>query len=561
MHKKSQAQRLLSLLMSSTLAFTMLTPALAYNQIIESGTLLTGQSIVAINSDATVFESTSNRETVGSVPSSSSSPSYDIGGEDLPSNVYGYDQNGRGIIDPKSTLPTAEPIPFGSPMPLNATFSAEPYEVGYTKNLKVDVDTANTSVAFKVVAVGEHCTVWTPILGYYPITEQEAALIVAEFDSKYDDMRTYYGDPMSGKNVDPDSDGKIAIACYDIDGDGTPSGTAYVAGYFYSSDMPGYSNSSDHNNMDMIHIDSALGMVSGVTQCFDTLTHELAHLITFTQVGQYAFGNIPIFIHEAIAESSVHFLSGDGIHQGRMDYFNGYAFDYVSTSGNASLTAWGGQLSNYSLAYLFGQYVRTQYSITAPNSDFNGSMIYRDMFPLFAEEIEGMYKELSSGEAFDAQAAKEAVLAMLADMLHVKDGSTLIENFYIALEAKNDIGAYGFKGEPFAEQIEVPYATGTQSLIPGGALYYKNTSTFTPSGEGSNIAFYGIKQESPPNPRANVAGGPMIDAEDLGAIASPLNYNSVATPDDPLDVNQDGKINFVDLATVRNTNNFGKIVE
>ncbi len=308
--------------------------------------------------------------------------------------------------------------------------------------------------------------------------------LAAEFDDKYDDMVNMFGDSSAADNSKRgDADGKTAIVCYDIDGDFMYA-SAYVAGYFWAADLKGYGNSTG-NEMDCIHIDSYQGMgrstsdysisLDYIDNCYSTLVHEYQHMIHYSHLeGKGLWADYtPTYINETFSAAAEYLMYGHN--ENRTQYYNYYS----SFKNGLSLTQWdynADVLMNYSVAYMFSQYIRTQYKGVKDNT---GETIYREAM-----------EELSSGKD-------------LLDIIAHKIGTTSEDiwlNFRAALELKNETGPYGFGGETeFTKHITPKICTGASGSItldPGGSIVIPIDEPYTPpAGAGASLKYLGIDLE------------------------------------------------------------------
>ena len=309
-------------------------------------------------------------------------------------------------------------------------------------------------------------------------------IVADEFDAKYSDMTNMFGDTVaadaSGRG---DADGKTAIICYDIFGDFEYGFDSYVAGYFWGADLKGYDNSTG-NAMDCIHIDSYQGMgraddysinTEYIDNCYSTLVHEYQHMIHYAHLeskGLWA-NYTPTYINETFSAAAEYLMYGRNY--SRTSYYNYYS----SFTNGLSLTQWDTNddvLMNYSVAYLFSQYIRAQYKGVV---DDTGKTIYKDAM-----------KELSNGKD-------------LLDIIAAKIGTTSEDiwlNFRAALELKNETGPYGFGGDTEFTQFVKPkiYSGSTSSitLAPGGSIVIPIDEPYTPpTNAGSSLKYLGIDLE------------------------------------------------------------------
>ena len=407
----------------------------------------------------------------------------------------GYDDLGRGLIDPGQVLPELVPgsgkdekDPGQSPEQNNYQSMAA-YTVGQERSYTLGNATSNKVIAYNrvdcvCVAVGTYCTVWVPKDDPIYVQDQLAmqnymADLATEFDARFPDMTTMFGSCSTADTVG-DQDGKVALLCYDIAGDGASSAGSYVAGYFYGADLNYNFSNATGNNTDCLHIDSYQGMcrdteaktLGNVLFSKGTMVHELQHMIHFSQCRDRekqtgsSFYSIqtPTYLNEAYSMAAEHLCYGP--ENSRIFYYNYYP--YIA-QGRVSLFDWPGYdtLSSYSLSYLFSQYIRTQYQ--------NDSTIYRDTMA-----------ELTP---------QKSLWSIICNKLGMS-GEELLFNFRAALVLKDQEGVYGFHGEDWADSLSVVSCSAAQAntdaLLPGAACVIPLSESFTPSGEGSHIRFAGL---------------------------------------------------------------------
>lgn len=231
---------------------------------------------------------------------------------------------------------------------------------------------------------------------------------------------------------------KIVLLCYDIDNDlgSTAHITSYRAGAFFPGDVAsGYINSSG-NNAWLLHLDTYPSMgfdrnrlCSNVDRVYSTLAHEFQHMLSFSHSYENTYPDAPLtedlpdtWISEVLAEAAVYVY--DGPQDYRIDDYNS------STVNGTSLIDFKGTLGDYSLAYLFGQYIRAQYGSS-------------EVF----------------GKILGKMTTNADYLEIICSLLNEKNGSNLskedlIFNFNVALQAKEKSGKFGFMGEPSFADIE-----------------------------------------------------------------------------------------------------------
>ncbi len=457
-----------------------------------------GDIIMAINTNFYHFNRYDNDEdleqSVGALPT----PSASSATTQQPV-IYAYDSNGKGLVDPRSVMPVsdAKPPKTQATQP-SASISSQPsqsYTVGQTKDFAVDVTSDGlqmTDIAFELVVAGESCTVWTPAgLLYKPISDRDAQKVADEFDRTYDEVVQGFGDPLGHRYSDPDGDGKVAILAYDIDNDEFGYNSWYTGGYFFMADILSEDElwDANGNNSDMIHIDTAQGMVGGVENIYATLVHEFQHLVNFVR-SYDSVHYMPDYLNEAFSEAAVHLSYHE---KGINDFFTSrFLGNYQETSiynGKLSLTSWddrsyGYNVPNYAYAYLFGQYIRTRYE--------HGERIYGDFFDALEQRSNDLDVYLSETE----------ISELVAELVGADSFDRLVKDFYVALFTTAPTGVYGFGGESWAYGISTTspdYTEDTYLLSPGSVVYLNSSSqtSFVPSGYGEEIDFISISYADP----------------------------------------------------------------
>lgn len=338
-------------------------------------------------------------------------------------------------------------------------FSVNQYQVGSNKTILSSMSIgAAMQVNMTALYIGQYCTVWGDSENP-SFTASQAEQLGVQFDHyMYPLMTSDFGNWL-----DRDNDGKLALMCYDIDR-GISMGGGYVGGYFWASDF------YNQNAMDMIHIDSNEGMHSGVTQCYGTIVHEFQHMINYSTSYNLGKGIMPTWLNEAFSEAASHLY--EGVQTDRIRYYNNSS----AIANGYSLTNWQGTLHNYSLSYLFGQYLRAQ----------SNSSIYKKVLESSDNPLTAIVNNLSDIDSIDE----------------------LFLGFRTALVAKESSGPFGFNGEPAFNDLAIPINRQSDSVnIPaGGGIVRTMTGDFTPDavGVGSNIRFAGVNTDgSTPTPPAS----------------------------------------------------------
>jgi len=334
------------------------------------------------------------------------------------------------------------------------------YQVGDSKSFCVQnlVTGAYSSMSATLLYSGSHADVW---VNNNEITSDEAAQLGKEFDNKiYSSDVDNFGSPS-----DIDQNGKVNILCYDIQ-DGFSGSGGYVAGYFSPQDL---SNVSYSNRSEIFYIDTyplmGIGSSKDVSQAYSTLAHEFQHMINFNQkVFVQGLTDTDTWMDEGLSMAAEQIYTGEAL-QDRIDYYNE---DSDITNGH-SLLYWdydGDVLANYSLSYLFMEYLKDQCG--------RGNSIF---------------KELINDPHSDYQAVQDIIHKYVGENISFGQFMT---DFRAALVLKQDTGLYGFKGDSAFDGLNIKTYSGSSLNLKGGAvvksLGFKDDFS-VPADKGQDITY------------------------------------------------------------------------
>lgn len=189
------------------------------------------------------------------------------------------------------------------------------------------------------------------------VTTEVAVAMASEFQQNISDkVTTNFASPL-----DVDNNGKIIILVFDIIDDYSVSGQ-YIAGYFYSADL--YSQSSidqvnpviKSNQAEIIYIDSNPQDATS-SEAYGTIAHEFQHLVNTSKALTSGKNLTDTWLDEGLAEAARHICYGQATD--RISYFN------QNSPAGHPLFYWDNTnvLNNYSLSYLFLQFIRSQSSL------------------------------------------------------------------------------------------------------------------------------------------------------------------------------------------------------
>lgn len=385
--------------------------------------------------------------------------------------------------------------PVAGQEPVNASVDGEiqvqeTYIVGSTRSFIVDKEspTSPATITGRCAYIGTNVQVWVDndANAKVKLTNAQAKPIGEEFDTKIYSLVTnnFYDAP----NVD--GDGKIAILCFDIADSYNGPGTGYTAGFFYGGDL--YKNSQlnpqNSNEMEIFYADTYPTMIKNpsnpnygdpdVTKVYSTLAHEFQHMVNFNRnrLVEADGEDMDVWLNEALSMAAENMYNGTQTN--RISYYNSSS----AIQNGHSLLSWqsGSEvLANYSLSYLFSQYLRTQV----------------DQKLKTGESVEGghakIFNEIITNDKGDFSAVEDVITTRIDSNLTFAQFMT---NFRAAMLLKADSGPYGFNNESGFDAISTPlYTGGAIDLKGGGAVVKSINSPFTdPKNGGTNITYLGI---------------------------------------------------------------------
>jgi large repetitive protein len=270
-----------------------------------------------------------------------------------------------------------------------------------------------------------------------------------------------------GYESDVDGNGKVNILSYDIKDRFSGYG-GYIGGYFYGGDL---FNQEHSNQSEIFYIDTyplmGISVTKDVTEAYGTLAHEFQHMVNFNRnvLVEGSFTEMDIWLDEALSMAAEQMYTGKVLAD-RIDYYN-----YSSSITNGqSLLKWnhnGDALANYSLSYLFGQYVKVQ-----------------------ANQGNRIFKEMINSPYNDYRAVELMIKKYINSSMSFGQFMT---SFRGALLLKQSEGLYGFKGDPSFESVKPKIYTGSSINLAGGSAVVKKInaaeSLAVPVSKGENITY------------------------------------------------------------------------
>ncbi|MBR3382199.1 MAG: Ig-like domain-containing protein [Clostridia bacterium] len=431
------------------------------------------------------------------------------------------------------------------------------YNVGDTRNFTISsYSPGPTSLNFKCVAKGDHCYVWTPsqnLSNYYPLDVLDPTypqLVCDEFESKFDQMNSSFGDHDNGSQ----GDGRINLMYYNIDdGWNINVNTGYVAGYFSQYD---YSS----NGLPMIHVDTypcvyyvnAQGEERyNLANSFSVFCHEYQHLINYSQTG-----GMDTWLNECMSAAAEEICyPGSSIvsriqswenyyYNDNDDWLNpphefGYTPEYELHNGY-SMYGWSNNLDYvlplYSQVSMFAQYLFTHY----------GNTIFRQITQAYSG-YNGSVNAISTATGMNT--------------------SELVKNFRIAVTANDPDsfdGLYGFVPQPGYDPAQyhdvanpydllspVIYTGNSCSISGGGSITVKPIGGVynPPSGASSNLVYVGITRNLNTEP-VSLEGIALSPANATTYIGENTSISIIRTPLNAIDYDAEWSISDTSIATI-----------
>ncbi|RYL89327.1 hypothetical protein EWI07_12985 [Sporolactobacillus sp. THM7-4] len=368
--------------------------------------------------------------------------------------------------------------PNGNRILLNKVYRTEKSRTGESKSFWVTnlMTNKDNKLPAELEYSGSHVNVW---VNNHLITWQEAGALGREFDSRIYPLDVdHFGHP-----PDVDGSGKINILCYDIQ-DGFTRNGGYVAGYFAPRDL---SNVPHSNRTQIFYLDTyptmGMGSIKDVSETYSTLAHEFQHMINFNQnVLVEGHPDMDAWLNEGLSMAAEQIYSGKVL-QDRIEYYN---YD-TSIANGQSLLYWddsGDNLANYSLSYLFLQYLKIQ-----------------------SNQGNAIFKELINDPNSDYRAVQDLIHKYISPDLSF---GKFMTDFRAALYLNKRTGIFGFQGDPGFASIKKRIFSGSSVGLRGGGAVVRELPTDTiPGGKGNDITYTLLAKldtVSPQPPKVHPAG-------------------------------------------------------
>jgi hypothetical protein len=375
-------------------------------------------------------------------------------------------------------------------------------EIGfYVINFRTD---RYDSINANLLVEGANCMIYAELdsSGNPTVTESAAQGIADEYDNYIHTQITGAFGPVKHMT---DKE-KVTLLLVDIQ-DFYEERRTYTAGFFTYPDMMSKSTYPMSNERDMLYIDTYPGLSNNISVVYDTVAHELQHLINFSNINAVNGGkDMDLWINEGLSTAAEYIYNRSDDPYTYVNFFNRDPYKTIVMGNNFFVWhgAWenglfkdteGNQvydtISNYSTVYLFFQWLRI-------HAD-NGSLIYKDIISTGAEGTT------------DYRAVTKAVQSHIAGvgLTSDTDWDRLIKTWLLANVVQSDVGVTGYKGKigdiskEKISELSIHYLadkadTPWNYFFPGEGVYsgIMTTGSYTPpAGSGSHIKYVGISDD------------------------------------------------------------------
>lgn len=321
----------------------------------------------------------------------------------------------------------------------------------------------------KLLYIGQHTEIWVHADS---INVQQAKQLADEFDNNIYHLVTDHFGAVS----DIDNNGRVAMLCLDIvDHFGVDGNSSYIGGYFSPADL--YTNNfleiPISNEMEIFYVDTYPSMgkdkaTLDITKVYPTLAHEFQHMVNGVQerlVEKKQCG-MDKWLNEGLSMASEQMYLNRYLTE-RINYYN----TSTAIKNGRSVLDWNNNevLANYSLSYLFVQYLKIQ-----------------------ANQGDSIFKEIIMHTGTEVEAVESIIHKYIDPTMSFNE---LLTAFRVALVLKADTGLYGFGGIEVFNHLATQVYDGAQLFLKGGGavIIQTNGGTVEPSSEkGNDIVFTGV---------------------------------------------------------------------
>ncbi|MDR2602244.1 MAG: hypothetical protein LBC53_07320 [Spirochaetaceae bacterium] len=363
----------------------------------------------------------------------------------------------------------------------------------------------------ELLAEGKYCNVW--VEKSTPNGKETAQKTAEVYDSKiYPKMlnafdgvdKTEYPNNLGALNniMDyadalTDKNKKLTILFLDIK-DGYKKGVnnGYTGGYFSPEDFFSVEDFPDSNEQDMIYIDTYPTFEFGMEGAYETLAHEMQHLMNFTtswvkRLYDNEICTMDLWINEGLSSAAEYIYRGNNKNSKRLAWFNEDREQTIASGNNFYI--WGDKsrsiLDEYATVYMFFQWLRIHKGVE-------------------------IYKKIIVSEEWDYKAVVNAFNAGAGTTMQWED---ILKSWFAANRFKNATGLYGYKGESDFNGITTRFAPAgpTITLLPGEGVYSavvtggKSIEEYCTESSGPNIKYAGLSGNAI-SEATTTAGGALL---------------------------------------------------
>ncbi|MCO7128268.1 Ig-like domain-containing protein [Sporolactobacillus shoreicorticis] len=325
----------------------------------------------------------------------------------------------------------------------------------WVSNLSTD---KRYQVTAKLSYVGRYTKVW---VNGNQLSKKDAVALGKTFDQTIFPLdKRYFGTPS-----DVDHNGKINLLCFDIKDDSAEQNGGFASGYFDPNDL--YKGKKS-NHSEIIYIDTYPSLDSNkhkkVSLAYSTLVHEFQHLINYNQnVLVEKKDEMDTWLDEGLSLAAEQLLAGKPLDD-RIDYYN----ESRSIANGKSLLYWdnfGDNLANYSLSYLFVQYLYIQCGQPA-----------------------NLFKRIIQDPHNDYRAVQDVIHDSISPDMSF---GHFMSNFRKALYLNQASGLYGFHGMAGFQRLKKKRYNGKSKLpkLRGGGAVIVNRMSALPNDKGVHITY------------------------------------------------------------------------
>lgn len=318
------------------------------------------------------------------------------------------------------------------------------------------------------------------------VTTGIAELLAQEFENSiHSEVTQYFAIPL-----DVDGNGKTIIVVLDIrDGYHPMSSPSYIGGYFYSVDLFSkgsidvynafYGTVLKTNEGDIIYIDSNPQDPSS-QDAWRTIAHEFQHLVNASYSITKDEDPLDTWIDEGLSEAADHICYGEVTD--RIDYYNTDP-DSAVTEGHP-LFYWdtSSHLVNYSLSYLFFQYLRSQ------------SSLKNSIFKKIIESIRGDYRAVQDAMDADGNFSTDPAWGSTRD----ERFNRLLLRWYATNQNLMANSLYAYDGEIATMPDANTYFGPSVNLKSGGGVVISMGGAFDVSEVKSDFIYLSVEPDGDP---------------------------------------------------------------